>query len=579
MLAEAPGRGDLLRGVVAMGYARLSAGDPKGALALFGDALKQDGARPDARLGRANAWLESDKPRRALRDVDAVLAVSPHHARALILRARACRKLGDLAGETAAIALAVDTAPNSIAALRYAAMTACGASDFGAALGYLDRAMALCPDKAGLRRLAVLAHTRRGDHEAALVQHRIANELDPGSLEDAATLGPYLITLAICEQDEEVVALSRHWLDTHPDARALIPYLHRCSVILGNSPFPLEAFEAAFEADPQDLELYNALRHQLSLRGDADRLRGVIDRYSSARAAPGTPDRQRLDGLDVASLAHNPRYRSAYDALCAQGVDLGPWARWIARVSHGRAALKVLREGFSLPAPGTARHDEVLRTPDFGPLLAHRDEGRGLIIAATHLDPSPVFLGQIDQAVGGMIVAAQGAGYLPGGLSMNARVALQANRQASRVSSLRRLATQLRAGGVVSGTGDGVALSKDSRRISSSRTFAVGRERFTIDTVLPRLAYSTNAKSVFTFARWRGGKLALHFRALPDPHAGERRDAFVQRWSRAYMAQYRALMLSEPEAFDIGGQWRACLNDPYAVDFAPLPAAPLRSVA
>jgi arylsulfatase A-like enzyme/Tfp pilus assembly protein PilF len=178
LVADEPG---LIDAQVGLGEARLRLGDPAGAAAAFGQAMRMRPSDPTLLGALATAELEAGSATEAKRLLAAAVELDPRESRFRFLLGRAHLALGDPAGAELAFAAALELNPRSAHALVELAGTALARGDLEAAVEQARRALELLPHVPGAHLGLALVHQRRDELEAAWREGLVELTVQPGA--------------------------------------------------------------------------------------------------------------------------------------------------------------------------------------------------------------------------------------------------------------------------------------------------------------------------------------------------------------------------------------------------------------
>ncbi|MBV8978088.1 MAG: tetratricopeptide repeat protein [Alphaproteobacteria bacterium] len=546
-------------------------------LAPFVAANPQNGA---AQYLYCRCLVQQRKYAEALRACEAAVVAIPGNARLRILHAQSLIALNRAADAQAALKDAADSFPGDAPIAALLAELLMRAGDYPGALAAAGRAVSLEPTSPIHAATNIVLHCVAGEGEIP------ADLVERADRERVATLARR-ITLQLRQQKrgEMQRVLIPRILALVPDA-IVLRILYADALLGENNPQEaltvLESGAAAIETTPPDIAIrFHKLRARVrrALKGmsgsqadlervlslDAEDKDALEALYKLHRHAGRHEEmRQVAARLARANAPQMPRtLAEGLEALSGSSakVDLGSekvaWAwsladttawqreRWLADIAWGRRADLLLRAWW---LNLFERGDEIAAlidppSPGLDDLLAPGERG---LVVTSHLGPMAGFV-YFMQTCGRPF---RGFGFSgPDPVVGEAAPMRIASNTADRAGALRELVDEIRKGTLV-------GFAPDSPTGKDVLTFDFLGRPVELSPLVPRLAQRHRAATVYCQPLWRGQRIVLEMRRLPDPKDAESPDDFSRRWCLAYLAGLEATMRGDPRNLNLAsGIW------------------------
>ena len=192
--------------------------------------------------------------------------------------------------------------------------------DLAAAIGYLERAIALAPTTAGFHCNLGHMHASRSDYAAALPAYLRATELEPSNI-------AYLSSLALAYKNQGEASAARESyqrvLTLQPGHTDILPDYADACVACNDFDTAVESLKKAIELDPHNLAIRGYLAHLYRRLGRRDEL---AEHYRSwiaedpNGAAVARHNLAAITGLDIPARASDRYVQQLFDS-CADEFD------------------------------------------------------------------------------------------------------------------------------------------------------------------------------------------------------------------------------------------------------------------
>ncbi|MCA0872916.1 tetratricopeptide repeat protein [Seohaeicola saemankumensis] len=504
------------------------------ALALFEMLSKLAPGASATLLPHANALLECGRPEAALKRLEHTADDHPHLSKIWFLRARCHERTGNaVAGEIClhnALTLQPDHVNAHILLTQF----------------YARR------DDAEAMRRAISAFRETGLHNARMTVFQARLLEHDGDFETAlkyylelhdASTSPTPVNGVLDGIARAHIALGRMaelraFHDAMPDTGPqrgtilqVVQYYPQSDIAEG---FPLSFFRDRHLADPGDHTAFLAYADQLRMIPDIPALKQAERAF--VRAAGYTIDRLAERIAAVAPPEHD-LFRLSPSVLefwrqCRQpGQNLEDWASAAARNQRAKTeiAKSLLPQDASVEAV-CRELDKICHPPDMTPIDRALAQRRGCLVVGTHVCAFWTTLCYMDQRYD--------AHRTLGGFALH-RVTAADREMFLRYDparTMRRAVDMLKDNMLISCAPDGVQPG-DPRHVYPSAFGPIA-----LQTVHARLQYAAGAPALWLENTWHEGRLTSVFRPMPTPEPDEARDAFVDRWCRAYIDHLVDLM-------------------------------------
>lgn len=218
-----------------------------------------------------------------------------------------------------------------------------------------------------------------------------------------------------------------------------------------------------------------------------------------------------------------------------QGLSGEAWQSWSAGFDWGQQATRLVRQWvvFADEAQKQELH-HLIAPADTAPLDAALAEGRGAILASTHMGPVGAGLFLLEEQT--YPLRSISAGGSPARTKSGA-IELAAM---SRSESVRQSVAHLKSGGVL-------GLMVDAISAGAFETVEFGNLRINVSTLPARLAWKFGVPSLWCQNEWVDGRIQVRFQALPRAEESETEAAFVARWLAHCTAILQPLLRGAPE--------------------------------
>lgn len=206
------------------------------------------------------------------------------------------------------------------------------------------------------------------------------------------------------------------------------------------------------------------------------------------------------------------------------------WPSWASRFLWGEAASRLL--AWWLKYAGKDRQGQLtdLVCPVGDDQLRRLlDQGRGLIVASTHLGPSAALFPHL-------LSVTQQLAIVSGGKSQIDGVEGIVVPQRGRAGSIRAIREYLDQRATVAMAVDMVPRGADSRPLD------IAGYSLLFSPLVARLSRSLSAPSVWIQPEWRDGKIGLRIEALPEPKEREDKHEWEARWFAAFSAHFTGFL-------------------------------------
>ncbi len=346
-------------------------------------------ASVEAALAHAGRLLDPS-PHLAAQQAEAILQALPGHPQALLLRASALRRLGQLAQAAAILEPLAQAQPRAAAVHHEWALTRAALGDPAGAIASLQHAVRLRPDWAQAWRALGDLHTLAGasaEADAAYAQQIRAGVHDPALMQAAAALcandlpaAEHLLRAHLRSHGSDVAALrmlaeAGTRLGRYADAEALLAQCLRLApsfaaaryhfaLVLfrqGNAADALAQLDLLLGEDPGDATVRNLHAACLALAGDAA---GAVADYEMVLAAmPRQPRLWLSFGHALKTLGARSRAVQAYRTCLDLAPGLGEawWSLANLKTEPFSAAdIAAMQAALASAAPGPATEDDRL---------------------------------------------------------------------------------------------------------------------------------------------------------------------------------------------------------------------------
>jgi hypothetical protein len=309
----------------------------------------------------------------------------------------------------------------------------------------------------------------------------------------------------------------------------------------------IDAFAAAVAIAPED---EGALEH-LSLALTAERRLAEARSYQvrlQALQARRLPHRLN-DGLaaiwqrtqDIARDDLNPEAvdwaweladRSAYDR-----------AAWLAAAAWGSGARLLLRQWWeAAPTRELRQIEDLVEPPDLSEVRTALVERNGCILAAAHVGPTAAAVDMFRRGNWPFRTLGTPDRDRTAGDTMVPIIAKS-------TVTMRTIINQIRNGTMIGLSAD-APIARDRLGLEF-----LGRE-IELPVQVPKLIQRYETASFWCCPLWCNGRIAIELKRLPDPVAGEARDAWCERWFAAYLEELETVMRGRPENLGLfSGIW------------------------
>jgi hypothetical protein len=227
-------------------------------------------------------------------------------------------------------------------------------------------------------------------------------------------------------------------------------------------------------------------------------------------------------------------------------ADKRAWSRetWRRSLNWGARSRRLLRHWWASSPSFAEEIAGLIDTPDLSPLRDPPGEDLSRVMAGAHVGPTAAAV-QVFQACGMNFRTVGGATIDQG----ERTVLIPAVK--NRAATSRALIGEVRRGALIGFMAD--TTSPADRLIVDF----LGRE-VAVSTLAPRMALKYGCPTYWCAPLWRGERITVELGRLPDPDAGEGTDAWLERWSRAYLGRLEQVMRGDPRNLDLNkGIWRA----------------------
>lgn len=395
-------------------------------------------------------------------------------------------------------------------------------------------------DRAAVRQLELL---ERFDEAADLLERLV--EEDPESF----VLHHWLASLAHrCGRMERAEQALERCLAIRPDSPVVVQSL--MDVQWADGRFG-DAGVTAMEACDRGLLTRDTaidMARRLATKGLDNHARSLV-------AADMSHRRSRLPADLVSGLA-DLRQRSPDAAfvptarldwawrLSGQVLDFGTWRE---RALWGFEANRLLRDWLESGADGNAIAELATTLPDFSPLRARHQEGRGVLVVAAHTGiPAVVFEVLLRKSGVPLLTVTNrpNLGYPYGHVTISPAP----NFDPSGVA--RRIVRTLNGGGVV-------ALAADGQQGKQRTSHELGGRTFSMSAFVPRLMQRHRVPVFWAEATWHDEGVGLALSESVAPAEGESPERWIARWNGWYFDRVKAVVDKGPENAGLaGGFWQ-----------------------
>ncbi len=414
--------------------------------------------------------------------------------------------------------------------------------------GDLAGAEEILLDLAAAAPLAPKVHVRLSEHyirlerwTEATVAAQQACAGDPGNLRLRHERARALFSVRRPEEALEVIGRLDDIQGSEPDAFALLTLEGRASEAVGDHERMIRAYRWAATLQPDDevalLRVYNALERT----GRTAESEAYGARIKALRA-PRLPDRL-ADGMEALGRVNREEDvpEGALD-WAWELADQTAWDRpaWRAAVDWGGRARQLLKDWWFY---ASERGDEIASLtdpPDLAEVRAAMAQGAGCVLAGAHVGPTAGFVNYL-QSCGAPFRTIGPAGMEqfdpPFGETL---LPVRFNH----LAAVRQAVTHLKSGTMIGILAD-AALTREAFEIEF-----LGRT-VSLSSFTPRLIRRCGAASFWCVALWRGDRITIRLKQLPDPVAGESGEDWARRWFRAYLANLEEVMRGDPRNLDL----------------------------
>lgn len=200
---------------------------------------------------------------------------------------------------------------------------------------------------------------------------------------------------------------------------------------------------------------------------------------------------------------------------------LGDWSDWQVAYRWGEETNALLINWLVYADAERQRDmDGLICGGDADLVEANLAQGRGLLLAGTHMGPAALALRYL-------LSGPWKASYIGmGGRGMQ-RPGEICVTDLGQARTLHTVRSRLCEGGIVS-------MAQDTRGSGRPGSLVISGQRFEVSRLTPRLAFTEKIPTCFVHAEWRGDKAFIRIEQLPGPMKNERAPDFEKRWLRAY---------------------------------------------
>ena len=497
------------------------------ALPLF-DAMSKSKPRSFATMRQhAICLLEMHRPIEALEVLDKISETSPPSSQTWFLRARCHNRTGATKAEENCLRRTLELEPGHATANYFLAQLCIRQGDLAAAHQVVSDFRATGAVDRRIELLRAQFHENDKEHEPALELYQgVYRDSDAPHLSHEALAGIARTKIAL-----RLTADLRQMYDGLPvggDTRRVIVrtimFYPQSDISDG---FPMAFFRDLFHSGTDPAQTFTAYAEQLRLAQDISQLRAVERSFAKHENYTVNRLAERIAALKPPAL--NP-HRLPPSALqfwrqCRQpGQSLQDWSD---AAHYNTMAKSVITQSMMSQDADLneicSELDKFCDRPDFALVEKALARQNGCLIAGSHLGSFWPTLSYLDQNYANHLMLGGYARHRVGDRDRDMFIRYDPPR------TMRRVVGLLKKNAVISCAPDGV------HPIDPLNYYETEFGPVPLQSVHPRLQYSSGAQAIWLENYWRDGRLVSEFKTLPAPKTGETRDAFVDRWNRVYL--------------------------------------------